>query len=376
MANIQSPLQVGKLALQHRVVLAPLTRFRADDNLAPLPLVKEYYTQRASVPGTLLITEATFVSARASGYPNFPGIFNEAQIKAWREVTNAVHAKGCFIFCQLIALGRVANPKVLAAQGYSVGSSSDLPVSEGSAVPKPLDEEEIQTYIADFAQAAKNSIEAGFDGVEIHGANGYIIDQFTQDTCNKRTDRWGGSIENRSRFGLEVAKAVTAAIGPERTGYRVSPWSPFQAMKMEDPQPQFTHLVRNLSKMGLAYLHVIESRISGNDTVDGKPESTDWIVDAFDDAGAVILAGGFTPQSAKETVENHKSRRVAIAFGRDYISNPDLPFRVINNIGLTPYNRATFYKAKSPVGYIDYTNSPEYDAWASTKSKVSASAKC
>ncbi|PGH09120.1 hypothetical protein GX51_00874 [Blastomyces parvus] len=371
MENIKSPLQVGNITLQHRIVLAPLTRFRADDNYVPLPMVKDYYAQRASLPGTLLITEGTFISARAGGFPNVPGIYNDEQIKAWKEVTDAVHAKGSFIFCQLWALGRAADAKVLTAEGYPVVSSGDIPISEERAVPKPLDENGIQELIGDYAQAAKCAMEAGFDGVEIHGANGYLCDQFLQDTCNNRNDRWGGSIENRSRFGIEVAKAVSEAIGSEKTAYRVSPWSPFQGMGMADPKPQFTHIVQNLAKLKLAYLHVVESRIGGASECEGAYESTDFVIDAFANSGPVILAGGFTPETANKTIEKHTGRRIAIAFGRYYISTPDLPFRAINHIDLTPYNRDTFYIPKSPVGYVDYPNSPQYDAWASTKSEMS-----
>ena len=177
----------------------------------------------ASIPGTLLITEGTFISARAGGFANVPGIYSRAQIKAWREVTDSVHAKGCFIFCQLWALGRAADPKILAAAGHKVISSSNIPIPEDGAVPEPLGEEGIREFIRDYADAAKNAIGAGFDGVEIHGANGYLCDQFLQDKCNDRKDRWGGSIENRSRFGLEVARAVASAIGAQRTGHRMSP---------------------------------------------------------------------------------------------------------------------------------------------------------
>ncbi|PGH30964.1 NADPH2 dehydrogenase [[Emmonsia] crescens] len=371
MVNLQSPIQVGNITLQHRIVLAPLTRYRADDNHVPLPFVKDYYAQRASIPGTLLITEGTFISPRAGGFNNVPGIYNDVQIKAWKEVTDAVHAKGCFIFCQLWALGRAANPQVLAADGYPVVSSSNLPISEKNPVPEPLDEKGIQMFIQDYVQAAKNAIQAGFDGVEIHGANGYLCDQFLQDTCNNRNDRWGGSIENRSRFGIEVATAIVAAIGSEKTAYRVSPWSPFQGMGMTDPRPQFTHLAQNLAKIRLAYLHVVESRINGSQSFEGTHESTDFLVDAFGNSGAVILAGGFSPESATETIANHKDPRIAIAFGRYFIPNPDLPFRILNHIDLTPYNRSTFYNPKSTVGYIDYPNSSQYDAWASTKARVS-----
>lgn len=353
MSLLFKPLEVGNLQLQHRVVLAPLTRFRADEDHVPLPMVKEYYAQRASVPGTLLITEANIISLRAGGYDNCPGIFNAAQIRAWREVTDVVHAKGCFIVCQLWAIGRAAQPEVLAADGYKLVSSSNLPMP-GGATPEPLDEEGIQALLQDYTNAAKNAIEAGFDGVEIHGANGYLLDQFLQENSNDRTDRWGGSIENRSRFGLEVAKAVSSAIGPEKTGYRVSPWSPYQGMGLDNAVPQFTYHIKKLAELGLAYIHIVESRVSGPDDIEAVSKQVYPFLDAWSGPGAIILAGGFTSESAEAALEKYRSYNIAIAFGRHFISNPDLPLRISKNIPLNKYDRSTFYVAKSAIGYTDY----------------------
>ena len=206
------PLQVGPNTLSNRLVMAPLTRFRAEDNHVPMSMVKEYYAQRACVPGTLLITEATIIAPPAGGYPNVPAIFSDEQIAAWKEIADAVHAKGSFLWLQLWALGRVASEEFMKASGNGdLVSSSDVPAGEGAPAPRPLTEEEIQQYVKNYAQAASNAVKrAGLDGVEIHAANGYLIDQFTQDTANKRTDKYGGSVENRSRFALEVAKALTA----------------------------------------------------------------------------------------------------------------------------------------------------------------------
>ena len=357
------PLKVGNLDLKTRIVLAPLTRFRADDDHVPiLPLVREYYEQRASMPGTLLITEGTFISERAGGNENVPGIYNEAQIKAWKNVVQAVHDKGCFLFCQLWALGRAAKPEVLAKTGHKVISASNIPMSEEAAVPQALSEEEIHGFIQDYATAAKNAIEAGFDGVEIHGANGYLCDQFLQDKSNDRTDAWGGDVERRARFGTEVAKAVSDAVGSDRVGYRISPWSPFQGMKMDDPQPQFSRLAQNLKELHLAYLHVVESRIAGSRTIEAREEQADFLFDIWGDTGAVILAGGFTAESAEATVQRYPHLRVMIAFGRHYLANPDLPFRLAQKLDLNAYNRATFYIPKDPVGYVDYPFSEEYQA--------------
>lgn len=213
-SKLFTPLKLGNVQLQHRIAMAPLTRFRADDNHVPLPFVKEYYAQRGSVPGTQIITEATFIAQEAGLYPNVPGIWNDAQIAAWSEVTAAVHEKKSFIYLQLWALGRAADfgqlQKELGPSAKMV-SASDVGLT-GKEKPTPLTEEEIHRFIGHYAQAAKNAIKAGFDGVEIHGANGYLVDQFIQDVSNKRTDKWGGSIENRSRFALEVTKLLSTPL--------------------------------------------------------------------------------------------------------------------------------------------------------------------
>ncbi|KAJ5683448.1 NADPH dehydrogenase [Penicillium macrosclerotiorum] len=359
MVTLNSPLRIGLLDLKHRVVMAPMTRNRADDHHVPLDMVREYYAQRASTPGTLLISEGTFISERAGGMENVPGIWNNDQITQWKTVTDAVHAKGSYIYCQLWALGRAARIPVITQEGHEVISSSDVPMSDSIAIPRPLTEEEILGWIEDYARAAQNAIAAGFDGVEIHGANGYLCDQFLQDTCNKRTDRWGGSIENRSRFGFEVAKAVAAAVGPERTGYRISPWSHFQDMRMDDLEPQFEHLAHQLNQLGLAYLHVVEPRISGGRTVVAADEDSTFLFEAFKN-GAIILAGGFTAKSAETVLLKHPDANVAIGFGRQFLANPDLPFRIAKGLNFNAYDRGSFYTPKSPVGFTDYPFSSEY----------------
>ena len=366
--NLAEPIHIGNLDLKDRVVLAPLTRYRAHDDHVPSDLNVEYYSQRASVPGSLLITEGTFPSPRGGGYANVPGIYNEAQIKGWKKVTDAVHAKGCFIFCQLWGLGRVADPKELAKEGnYPLVSSGDIPFpADGTGtVPQPLDEAGIQQFIDEYAQAAKNAIAAGFDGVEVHSGNGYLLDQFLQSNSNNRTDRWGGSIENRARFGLEVTKKVVQAVGPKRTGFRISPWGRFQGMRMktDELRSQFTYLVEHLKAFGLAYLHIVEPRVSGifDVTPDSPSDSNDFLIDTF--SGVVILAGGFKPESADAAVAAERARghsNIAIAFGRFYISNPDLVYRAIHGVPFTPYNRDSFYIPQSPVGYTDYAFSDAY----------------
>ncbi len=363
MPSIFDPIKIGRSELSHRLVLAPLTRYRANLSHVHGDLAVEYYSQRASVPGTLLITEATFISARAGGDDHAPGIYTADQIAAWKRVTDAVHAKGSFIFCQLWALGRVAQKEVLEREvgpGWLV-SSSAVPMEEGAETPRELTEDEIWSYIGDYAQAGKNAIEAGFDGVEIHGANGYLIDQFTQDTCNRRTDSWGGTIANRSRFGLEIAKAVIDAVGADRTGMRLSPFSDFQGMLMTDPVPQFSHLIQNLKNLHLSYLHLVESRVSGNADVEGT-HKIDFAVEIWGKTTPVLLAGGFQPESARNAIEEkYKEYQVLVVFGRYFISNPDLVFRVKKGLALSRYNRETFYVPESREGYVDYPFSREFE---------------
>ncbi|TGO26441.1 hypothetical protein BPAE_0059g00110 [Botrytis paeoniae] len=361
-STLFTPLKVGTSELQHRIAMAPLTRFRADDNHVPLPMVAEYYAQRASVPGTLIVSEGTFIAPQAAGYANPPGIWSKEQIAGWKKVTDAVHAKKSYIWMQLWALGRAADPSNLQEEGgYKLKSSSDI-AFEGGGKPEPLTEAEIKEYIGLYAQAAKNAIEAGFDGVEIHGANGYLIDQFFQDTANKRTDSWGGSVENRARFGLEVTKAVVAAVGAEKTGIRLSPFSLFQGMKMADPIPQFTYIAQELKKLSLAYLHLVESRIIGNADVEAT-EKVDFLIDIWNGTSPVLLAGGFRTESAKKAVdEEYKGKDIVIVFGRYFIANPDLPFRVKEGIEFTPYNRDFFYNKKEAEGYTSYPFSKEFEA--------------
>lgn len=358
-SRLFKPLKVGSIELKNRVAMAPLTRFRASDSHVILPFAAEYYGQRASVPGTLLITEATMITAQHGGYPNVPVIENQEQIDAWKKITEAVHKKGSYIYLQLWALGRVANKQFAEANGITVKSSSATQLSDDYAVPKEMTVEEIKETVAAYAQAAKNAIEAGFDGVEIHGANGYLVDQFLQDKVNKRTDSYGGSVENRSRFAMEVTQAVVDAVGADKTGIRLSPFSEFQGMRMDDPVPQFSDIIKKLNTLNLAYLHMVESRVSGNADVEGydslKPLIPLWT------SGPLLLAGGFKADSAHRLLdEEHKDRDVVVVFGRYFISTPDLVFRLEKGIDFTPYDRDSFYIPKSEKGYTDYPFSEEF----------------
>ncbi|KAL4915234.1 hypothetical protein BDW62DRAFT_219449 [Aspergillus aurantiobrunneus] len=360
-SSLFHPLRIGPVQLQHRVVMAPLTRLRADSEHIQLPIAMTYYAQRASVPGTLIISEATQISAAQGGVPHGPGIWNDAQVQRWKEITDAVHAKGSYIFCQLIAPGRAADPATLMRDGgYEVMAPSAVPLDPGNGcVPKELSEEQIQEVIGDFAAAARNAIRAGFDGVEVHGANGYLVDQFLQDVTNQRGDQWGGSIANRARFGVEVARSMVVAVGHERVGFRISPWNTWQGMRMADPVPQFGYLVERLKELKLAYLHVIESRVFNN--VDcKKTEGIDFALDLWGKTSPVLVAGGYSPANAEAAFDEYKNNDVAVVFGRHFLANPDLPFRIREGLPLNKYDRDSFYAATQEQGYVDYPFRPEY----------------
>ncbi|KAG1804030.1 uncharacterized protein BJ212DRAFT_1304441 [Suillus subaureus] len=329
-----SPIRIGNIGLQHRVVLAPLTRLRAHANHVPSPQAPAYYSQRGSTPGTLLVTEATFISQKAGGYDNVPGIYTDAHVEEWKKVTEAVHEKGSFIFLQLWALGRAAETAVLAKRTIA------------------------PTIRCHVYYCRKNAIRAGFDGVEIHGANGYLIDQFIQDVTNQRTDEYGGSIENRAKFALEVTDAVVEAVGAEKTAFRISPWGVFSGMGMADPKPQFSYLVERLRKHKLAYIHVVEP-MPAEITAD---KNSDFIRDIWDgvEGSAFISTNGHTRNSAIETVDKKGG---LVGFGRLFMPNPDLPFRLLKNTALERGDQATWYMAGNltPTGYSDWPYAPEND---------------
>lgn len=363
-SKLFQPLQIGRVTLGHRVVMAPLTRFRFDADHVPLSIALEYYTQRASTPGTLIIAESSLISPVYGDFPNAPGIWNEAQIQGWKIIVDAVHDKGCYIFCQLNAPGRAGKaPDPQAPASLPLLSSSSVPIDADSGVPQEMTAAEIKTAVGDYAQAAKNAIAAGFDGVEIHGANGYLVDQFTQTTCNKRTDEWGGSFENRARFGIEVAAAVADAVGADRVGFRLSPFSTYNSMRMEDPAPTFAYLVSKLKELKLGFLHVIEPRVSNFVDVETS-ESIEFILDIWNGMSPVLVAGGYNADNASKAVDQLYARfnNVAVVFGRHFLANPDLPFRILNGLPLNKYDRNSFYTPETPKGYIDYPFHPDFTA--------------
>jgi N-ethylmaleimide reductase len=362
--SLFSPLQIGPYHLKHRLVLAPLTRMRAEKpSLAPRPLNVEYYAQRAT-PGGLLIAEASPVMATGFGSPGVPGIYSEAQIAGWREVVDAVHAKGGIIFLQLWHVGRVSHSSfqpggVLPVAPSAVAIPADLKTStaDGKIVtyetPRALESSEIPGVIDAYRQGAANALMAGFDGVEIHGANGYLIEQFLQSHTNLRTDQYGGSIENRVRFLMEVTKAVVEVWGADRVGVRLSPHGIANGSGEADPMPLYTHAVKSLDPLGLAYLHFIEPRSSGAGRAEVNHQNVPSAMVLFRPLwrGKLITAGGFTGEAANAAVADGHAD--AIAFGRIFISNPDLPRRLAHGFPLTPYNRATFYGGEA-AGYTDY----------------------
>jgi NADPH2 dehydrogenase len=359
-SRLFKPLKIGEMEIQHRIGMAPLTRLRASHDRVPTPLMKEYYGQRSAVPGTLIISEGTFISATCGGFPWAPGIWRDDQITAWKTIADEVHSRDCFIFCQLFAMGRAADVELARKEGRPIVAPSAIPMEEGAAVPGAMTIEEIQQTIRDFVDASKNALQAGFDGVEIHGANGYLLDQFIQEVSNKRQDDYGGNVENRSRLLDEVIRAVAEAIGPKRVGLRLSPWSTFQGMRMDNPIPQFTDVIKKARQADIAYLHLVESRISGASDYDAH-DRLDFAYDLWN--GPLLVAGGYTPQEAQRLVdEKYPNKDIVVIFGRFFISNPDLVYRVREGLKLSPYNRETFYVFQSAVGYLDYPLSEEYRA--------------
>ncbi|KAL2802078.1 FMN-linked oxidoreductase [Aspergillus granulosus] len=359
------PLKIGNIQVQHRVGMAPLTRLRATVNRVPTAMMKEYYSQRASVPGTLIITEGTMISpAAAGGFPQAPGIWNDAQIAAWRLITDEVHRKGSFIYIQLFSMGRAADVNVARSEGIEIVGPSAISIPQdekpGAPTPRPMTVKEIKQTVTDFVTASQNAIEAGFDGVEIHGANGYLLDQFLQDTSNQRDDEYGGSVSNRSRLLYEVLHSVVGAIGPDRIGLRLSPWSRFQGMRMNDPIPQFREVINRATLLDLAYLHLVESRVFGaSDYAGSESETLDFVYERWN--GPILVAGGYGSAEAKRLVdEQHPAKDIVVMFGRYFISNPDLVYRLKEHLELSKYDRKTFYTSDSAVGYIDYPLSKEY----------------
>ena len=362
--HLFSPLQVGELHLTHRVVLAPLTRLRSTQpGDVPNSLNAAYYGQRAS-QGGLLISEATQISRQGKGYPAAPGIHSDEQVEGWKLVTKAVHDRGGLIFLQLWHVGRISHSSLHPETGLPVSASAIPPQNGAKAMtadfqqvefetPRPLRLDELPGIVDDYRHAARNAKAAGFDGVEIHSANGYLLDQFLEDRTNHRTDAYGGSIENRARLLLEVVDAVVELWGKGRVGVRLSPYGKFSDMGDSNPVALFSYVLEQLSLRQIAYAHLVEPRVgsagSGDPIDDSAPRTSHIFRKAF--SGVLISAGGYTGATAEQTIAEHHAD--AVAFGRLFIANPDLPERFRSKAALNVPDRQTFYGGTEK-GYTDY----------------------
>jgi N-ethylmaleimide reductase len=354
MSLLFSPTTLGPLKLQNRLVMSPLTRSRAIGNV-PNALMVEYYSQRASAG--LIITEGTSPSPNGLGYPRIPGIFSDAQVKGWKAVTEAVHARGAKIFVQLMHTGRIGHPNNLPPGAQVVGPSAVAAAgemytdSEGlkpHPTPKAMTEADIKTTVGEYVQAAKNAVAAGFEGIELHGANGYLIEQFIRPNSNRRTDSYGGPIENRARFALEVAAATTAAIGKDKVGIRLSPFGVFNDMPLyPEMESDYAYLAKKLNDVGLLYIHLVDHSSVGAPQV---PQSIkDTVRKEF--KRGLILSGGYDAARAERDLEAGKCDLVA--FGKPFLANPDLIARWKTGAALNAPDMSTFY-TPGPKGYTDY----------------------
>jgi len=360
MPTLFDPFTLGPLTLPNRLVMAPLTRSRADEGDVPSDLAVTYYTQRATAG--LIISEATQVSAQGKGYPKTPGIFTEAQIGGWRKVTDSVHAAGGRIFLQLWHVGRISHPSTQENGVLPVGPSAIKPAGkiftnngteQEFVTPRALDLSEIPGIVQQYTRGAKNAKAAGFDGVEVHGANGYLLDQFLRDGSNQRTDEYGGSVENRAKLLLEVTEAVIAVFGADRVGVRLSPYSDFNDMHDRDPVTTFTYVAEKLRDLGIVYLHVIEPVSSDHPMA--MPESkTNPIAPILHEAfggGAFMLNGGYNKETGTAAVESGGAD--LICYGVPFIANPDLVERYHTDALLNTPDPSSFYSGDAG-GYTDY----------------------
>ena len=349
-----TPTQLGSLSLKNRIVMAPLTRSRAIGNL-PNALLEQYYRLRAEAG--LIITEGTSPSPNGLGYARIPGLFNDEQVQGWRRVTDGVHQAGGRIFVQLMHTGRVSHPanlplgaSVLAPSAVAAPGEmwTDAGGLQSHPVPREMSEADIAGSIAEYAAAAKLAMQAGFDGVELHAANGYLIDQFLNTASNQRTDRWGGAVDNRIRFAVEVAKASIAAIGAERVGMRISPYGVFNGqVPDEEMDALYLRLIDELNALGLLYIHVVDHSAMGAPEV--SPVLKAKIRAAFN--GKYILSGGY--DVARANADLDAQRGDLVAFGRPFISNPDLVAKLRSGQALVEPDSATFY-TPGEKGYTDY----------------------
>ncbi|XP_039121670.1 putative 12-oxophytodienoate reductase 11 [Dioscorea cayenensis subsp. rotundata] len=356
--SLLTPCNMGNFHLSHRIVLGPLTRSRSYGN-TPQPHAILYYSQRAT-NGGLLISEATGVSNTAQGYPNTPGIWSKEQMEAWKPIVKAVHDKGGVFFCQIWHVGRVSTydyqpngeaPISSTDRVIQVPPQTELDVTvESYSPPRRLTTIEIPQVVNDFRLAARNAIEAGFDGVEIHGGHGYLLEQFMKESANDRTDKYGGGLENRCRFPLEVVEAVVDEIGGDRVGMRLTPFEDFLDCYESDPEALGLHMVQSLNKFGILYCHMIEPRMSMAEERRQIPHRLRNMREAFN--GTFIAAGGYDRDEGNKCVREGYTDLVS--YGRLFLANPDLPRRFQLKAQLNKYDRLTFYTSDPVVGYTDY----------------------
>jgi N-ethylmaleimide reductase len=351
--DLFSPYRLGDLALDNRIVMSPMTRSRAVDGNVPNPLAATYYAQRASAG--LIITEATQVSPQGVGYVRTPGIHSPAQVSGWRKVTEAVHRAGGTIFAQLWHVGRVSHPDFhggeLPVAPSAIAPDGEVFTTNGMTkivTPRALETREISGIVAQFRHGAESAKAAGFDGVELHGANGYLLDQFLRDGANRRSDAYGGSLQNRARLPLEVVEAVIDVWGAPRVGYKVSPNGTVYSMSDSDPIRTFSYLAAELDRLGLGYLHVTEP-IAGPAAPAGNTRALPVLRKIF--TGTLIANGGYDAASGNAAVANRETD--LIAYGVPFLANPDLPLRYLKSAPLNPPQPATFYAGEEK-GYIDY----------------------
>lgn len=355
--SLMTPVQFGPYELPNRMVMAPLTRNRAGAGNVPGPMNATYYAQRAGAG--LIISEASQISPQGLGYPATPGIYSAEQVEGWKLITEAVHQQGGRIFLQLWHVGRISHPALQPDGALPVAPSAIAPEGDAATyegpkpfvTPRALDLSEIPGIVEDYRQGAANALAAGFDGVEIHSANGYLLDQFLRDGTNHRTDAYGGSIASRAKLLLEVTEAVAQIWGGDRVGVRLSPSGTFNSMQDSDPLTLFRYVAGALNPFGLAYLHLVEPRAEGD--VSGE-RVEDQLTAAFFRPifhGPIISAGGHDRETGNAAIANGDAD--LIAYGRLFISNPDLPTRFARNADLNPYDRSTFYGGTEE-GYIDY----------------------
>ena len=355
MSSLFSSLKVGAITVPNRVLMAPLTRCRAEGANVPTDLMAEYYGQRAGAG--LIIAEATTVSPRGHGYPNTPGIYTAEQVAGWKKVTAAVHAKGGRIFLQLWHVGRISHPAYQPNGELPVAPSAIKPKGQlwtgtemaDYVTPRALATDEIPGIVAEYVKGARLAKEAGFDGVEIHNANGYLLDQFLRSGTNTRTDGYGGSVANRARLTLEVASAVISVWGADRVGIRLSPGGVFNDMADANPRETFGYVLRELSKLELAYAHV--TRVTAQDIAHGAKEGVGPKELRAEFKGVLITAGGFDRVQAEQAIAEGWAD--AVAYGVPFLANPDLPRRLKENLALNTPDESTFY-ASGAKGYTDY----------------------